>query len=203
LTRIVREIEQRLPRKRPSLPAVSMEGATKGRVKHSAEPVGIPERRHLVEEVTEHVSVGRDRTKGAPMRAQTLTEQLYSAGLIDFHEVSAARTVRDLYHDVDRQRSDRRHLASLMYAMCGIKTHEGRHDFDRELFAIVTRACVATVDRPTLGQIGAARSEYGSDRQRTAAGTTILREALKRGAIYLGLVYAEPWRDEASLRRLA
>jgi hypothetical protein len=231
LTRIVREIEQRLaPRRRkPSLPAVSMGGANEGGTKPNAKP-DIPVRRHLVEERTEHVSVGGDRTKGAPLRAQTLAEQLYSAGLIDFYETSAARTLCDLYHatagrsegvgayesrppagapwdkaarkasEIERQRSDLHQFADLMRAMCGVRNEEGQYDFDRELFVILMQACVATVIRPTLAQIGAARSEYGADRQRTAAGTTILREALKRGAIHLGLVYAEPWRDEASLR---
>jgi len=220
-------VEQRLPRRKPSLPAIGMEGVNKGR---ASLPLAIPERRHIVEEMVEHVGAGRDRTREPQRRAQTLAEQLYDGGFIDHDEVTTARTVRDLYHsvvstsegvasygdprgsgapwdkaarkagEIERQRSDRRNLACLMYAMCGIRAKSGLADFDRQLFEILQRACVATVDRPTLAMIGAARSEYGSERQRSAAGTTVLREALRKGAIYLGLIRAEPWLEEASLR---
>ena len=208
-----------------------MEGAAGKEARARASlPLAIPDRRHIVEQMVEHVGAGRDRAKEPHRRAQTLVEQLYDGGFIDHDEITVARIVRDLYHsvvsasegvasygdprgsgapwdkaarkgmEIERKRSDRRNLAGLMYAMCGIRAKSGVADFDRELFEILQRACVATVDRPTLAIIGAARSEYGSERQRSAAGTTVLREALRKGAIYLGLIYADPWLEEASLR---
>jgi hypothetical protein len=207
-----------------------MEGSTKGRAKPVVEPVAIPERRHVVEERVEHVPAGVDRSKAPQHRAQTLVEQLYDGAFIDHNEVTVARTARDLFErvlspsegissygdprgsgapwdkaarkatEIASRRTDLRHLAGLMYSMCGIRTEEGLSDFDCELFEILRRSFVSTVDRPTLAMIGAVRSEYESERQRSAAGTTVLREALRRGAIYLGLIPAEPWRGEGSLR---
>lgn len=108
LTRVVREIEQRLPpkRRRPSLPQVSMERAdgkeaaarAKARLHEQAnpQPVTIPERREVFEEPT-HVGAGANRTREPRTRALTTVEKAYNAGSLTWEEYAAAGVLRNRF----------------------------------------------------------------------------------------------------------
>src|SRR5262245_51297942 len=95
LTRVVAEIEQRLPprRRKPSLPAVTMEGTGKGRTKPIA-TVATPERRYVVK-VDTHVGAGTDRSKEPQLRALTTVERLYHSGAIQWEQTATAITLRN------------------------------------------------------------------------------------------------------------
>jgi hypothetical protein len=225
-------VEQRLPRRKPSLPAIAMEGATKGRVKAGIEPVAVPERREVFEE-TVHVGAGADRTKQNRLRVSTPVERMYNAGGLTWEEYAAGgvlrnRIVNELggsegvssYGDglacdpwgkadrravsiLSRNRSNTTRLAGLLYAMAGVEDDEGKRVYDRELATLVIRACTETVDGVTLAEVGKARSEYANgSKQQSAAGSTAIREALRRGAIHLRYAKAVEWRDATSWRVL-
>jgi hypothetical protein len=108
LTHVVREIQQRLPRrKRPSLPAISMErpdgkeaaALAKARLQEQGnlKPVAIPERREIVEEIVEHVSAGVDRTKEPQHRALTRAEKMHREGTLSHEEWQAAGVIRNRF----------------------------------------------------------------------------------------------------------
>jgi hypothetical protein len=220
-------IQQRLPSRphKPSLPAIAMEGATKGRAKPSIEPIAIPQRQHLVEEQTEHISVGRDRTRGTPLRALTAVERLYRSNSIQWEFYAAAGVLRNLVlnalggsegvgaYDLPPgsrapwEKADRRAeaigrasgntdaLRELLYAMVGFRDQCGKRRFDEEKAKLLLRACLETTDGIMLADIGKARSEYSGIKQLQAAGSTFLTEALRSGAMHLGLIRAPEWRD--------
>ena len=229
LTRVVREIEQRLPRRRPSLPAVALEGVTKGRTRSGSEPMAIPERREVFEETT-HVGAGTDRAREPRLRASTTVERAYNSGSLTYEEFCAANVLRNLfleqfgcsegigsYGDVRgsgtpwnkadrkavailRQRTSRRELAELLFAMVGLTDERGQKVFDPQLAELLLRAVVETVDAIRLGDIGARRTEYAGEKQRQAAGGAILRECLRRGAAHLSYIRAQQWVDDTSWR---
>ena len=197
----------------------------------SPKPVEAPQRHDLVEEPTEHVGVGRDRGRGAPLRALTPVERLYKSGSLVWEEYAAGGVLRNLvvnelggsegvssYGDglacdpwgkadrravsiLSRNRRNTTRLAGLLYAMAGVEDDEGKRIYDPELATLVIRACVETVDGVTLADIGKARSEYANgSKQQTAAGSTAIREALRRGAMHLRYAKAAEWRDATSWR---
>jgi hypothetical protein len=92
-------------------------------------------------------------------------------------------------------------LADLIYAMAGIPSQDGRKLIDHELAVFIVRACVQTVDGITLAEIGKARSEYATQNRQEAAGSTVLAEALRKGAGHLGYAAAPEWRHNV-LQRL-
>lgn len=97
-----------------------------------------------------------------------------------------------------RNRTNRRALADMMFAMVGSYDEEGNKIFDKEMAVLLVRAVIETVDTVTLGQIGAARTMYTGEKQKPAAGGAILKEYLRRGAAHLRYVKAQEWRDSTS-----
>jgi hypothetical protein len=95
-----------------------------------------------------------------------------------------------------RNRTNRSRLSDLLFAVAGIVTEEGEKVFDQVLATWIVRATVETVDAPTLGQIGAARTSYIAEKQRQGCGGTVIKEALRRAAAHLGYVRL-PEFDEA------
>jgi hypothetical protein len=91
-------------------------------------------------------------------------------------------------------------LAELLFSMAGIVDQAGRRVYDPELATLIVRACVETTDGLTLGIIGGARTEYLGEKQRQAAGSAVLSEALRRGAVHLEYARAPEWRDGTSWR---
>jgi hypothetical protein len=205
-------VEQRLPRRKPSLPAIAMEGTTKGRAKPSVEPATIPER--------------EPRT-----RALTTAEKAYNAGSLTWEEYAAAGVLRNRFIAqlggsegiaaygeprgsgspwtkadrkavavLARSRTSTRELAHLLFAMVGVVDEQGVKVFDPQLAELLLRAVTETVDSVRLGDIGAQRTEYGGEKQRQAAGGAILRECLRRGAAHLSYIRAQQWRDATSWR---
>jgi hypothetical protein len=222
-------VEQRLPRRKPSLPAVAMEGTTKGRAKPSVEPFATPQRQHVVEENT-HVGAGTNRSERR-LRATTAVERLYHSGSITWEEYTTGGVVRnrvltalggsegvgpyDLPHGsgapwakgdrraeaISRASGNTHALGGLLYAMTGFATEDGVRVFDQELATLVIRACIETTDGVSLADIGKARSEYANgSKQQLAAGAIALREALRRGAAHLRYAKAVEWRDAKSWR---
>ncbi|HEY7578675.1 MAG TPA: hypothetical protein VH855_13860, partial [Acetobacteraceae bacterium] len=91
-------------------------------------------------------------------------------------------------------------LAELIFAMAGLENREGKRIFDPELATLVIRACIETTDGVTLAAIGKARTEYNGEKQQQAAGSAVLSEALRRGAMHLRYAGAKEWRDATSWR---
>jgi hypothetical protein len=225
LTHVVGEIQQKLSRrKRPSLPAVSMEGATKGRAKPVVEPVAIPERHHVVE-VNTTVGAGQDRSRAPQRRAQTLVESQYDLGHYQWEQEQVAKRLRDLVarlcglsegvanyagetgSGAPWEKGDRKALAvienanvwkeftDLILVMAEIPSRDpSRKQIDEELAVFLVRACTETVDRITLAEIGLARSEYGTQSRQEAVGSAVISEALRKGVGYLGYAKAPEFR---------
>lgn len=108
LTEHVGTVQQRLPRrKRPSLPAISMDrtdgkeitARAKARLQEQAspKPVAIPGRREIVEEMVEHVSAGIDKTKEPQRRALTRAEKMHREGMLSHEEWQAAGVMRNRF----------------------------------------------------------------------------------------------------------
>jgi hypothetical protein len=195
----------------------------------SPTPAMVPVRQHIVEEQVEHVGAGRDRSKEPQRRALTQVERLYQSRSIVWEWYAAAGVLRNAvltalggsegvgayepqistapWAKADRRAEAIRRrmgntyaLAELLYAMTGLKDQAGRRVFDKELATLVIRACIETTDGVTLGAIGRARSEYHGEKQLQAAGSTVLTEALRKGAMHLGYAKAADWRDATSWR---
>ena len=105
-TTYVGTVQQRLPRKRPSLPTVAMErvdgkeaaARAKARLQEEAnpKPVATPDRREIAEELT-HIGAGTDRTKEKRLRALTTVERMYNAGGLAWEEYAAGGVLRNLF----------------------------------------------------------------------------------------------------------
>ena len=119
LTRVVREIEQRLPRrKQPSLPSVALEGVAKRRVRYEVPPedgrrnLNGAEQERLFGEgvslplqtdgrrifVSENLDVGAGATKdGRRQRALSTAEIMHQRGTIDDEDFEACRVAAESY----------------------------------------------------------------------------------------------------------
>lgn len=219
---------------RTQLEGLASAARAKARLKAQAnpKPVTIPNRRDTVEEMVEHVSAGRDRSKVPQTRALTRVERMHAAGMVSYEEAQTASVLRNRFIKelggsegvasyeqssgdqragwevaqkraagiLDRNRSNRTRLAGLMAAMCSVENEEGARVFDADLAFIVVTASIQVVDAPQLGAIGKKRSAYSAEKQSQAAGGTIIREALRRGAAHLGFLRWAPYSPERSWR---
>jgi hypothetical protein len=196
----------------------------------SPTPAMVPVRQHIVEEQVEHVGAGRDRTREPQQRALTQVEKLYRSGSIVWEAYATGGVVRNWvltalggsegvsgYDEphvsaapwakgdrraeaIIRNGGSNKALAELIFAMAGLENREGKRIFDPELATLVIRACIETTDGVTLAAIGKARTEYNGEKQQQAAGSAVLSEALRRGAMHLRYAGAKEWRDATSWR---
>jgi hypothetical protein len=88
-------------------------------------------------------------------------------------------------------RSELREAAELLYAMAGLETEAGRRVYNPELAVFVVRA--VTGNDITLTEVGMALTHYTGEKQASAAGGAILKDAFHRGSMHLGLVKAPEW----------
>jgi hypothetical protein len=196
----------------------------------SPTPAMVPVRQHIVEEQVEHVGAGRDRTREPQQRALTQVEKLYRSGSIVWEAYATGGVVRNWvltalggsegvsgYDEphvsaapwakgdrraeaIMRNGGSTKALAELIFAMTGLERRDGKRVFDQELATLVIKACIETTDGVTLTAIGKARTEYGGEKQQQAAGSAVLSEALRRGAMHLRYTGAREWRGATSWR---
>jgi hypothetical protein len=156
------------------------------------------------------------RNEQRETRALTRVERMHADGMLDFAEFQTAGVLRNRFLNelgssegvsaydraprdpgwqkadkraqaiLTRNRTNRSRLSDLLFAMAGTTDESGDRVFDRQLALILVRASIEAVDPVQLGAIGAERSPYKAEKQRQAAGSSIIREALRRGAAHLG-----------------
>jgi hypothetical protein len=132
--------------------------------------------RRDVVEVNQDVTAGRSRQP--QHRALTPCERMHADKMLSFEELEAAQTLR---HRLLKE-------LGASEGVVGTTDEEGRKVFDTALAVAVCRAAVEVVDAVTLGQIGAQLSLYRGEKQTQAAGGTMVRQALRRGAAHLAFL---------------